>query len=119
VGLNSAGAQLAEVGALLRLNRVVSAVGARGMLDGSRLYLFAGANGRATGLNLLSNQAMTTRANPYGDGFVREAQAGVGFSRGSLQASLGYTHERIRFKALGEDVRRDDRVGLTLAYRPR
>jgi hypothetical protein len=118
-GLSSAGTQLAEVGALLRLNRMMSAVGARDVLDGSRLFLFAGAQGRATGLNLLSSQALRDRPDPYGDGFVREAQAGLGFSRGALQASLGYTHERIRYKAMGEAVRRDDRVGLTLAFRPR
>jgi hypothetical protein len=118
-GLSSAGAQLAEVGALLRVNRALSAVGASDILDGSRLFLFAGANGRATGLNLLSTQALRVRDDPDGDGFVREAQAGFGFSRGALQASLGYTHERMHMKALGEDVRRDDRVGLTLSFRPR
>lgn len=119
LGLSSAGAQLAEVGALLRLNRVVSAVGAMNAFDGSRVFLFAGAQGRASGMNLFSSQALRLRDDPRGDGFVREAQAGLGFSRGALQASLGYTNERIRLKALGEDVRQDNRLGLTLSFRPR
>ena len=119
LGLSSAGTQLAEVGALLRLNRMISAVGAKGVFDGSRVYLYAGAEGRASGMNLLSSQALRLRDDPRGDGFVREAQAGLGFSRGALQASLGYTNERIRLKALGDGVRQDNRLGLTLSFRPR
>jgi hypothetical protein len=118
LGLSSAGTQLAEVGALLRVNRAIDAVGAQGLLDGARLSLFAGLQGRATGANLLSTQALGVRDNSRGNGFVREAQAGVGFNRGVLHASFGYTHERLYMKALGEDVRHDSRVGLTLAFRP-
>ena len=118
LGLSSAGAQLAEVGARLRVNHIISAVGARGLLDHSRVSLFAGLQGRATGRNLLSTQALSAKGDPFGNGFVREAQAGLGFNRGALQASLGYTHERINMRALGEDVRLDNRVGLTLSFCP-
>lgn len=123
LGLSSAGRQLAEAGAMLSLSalqrRVWDAVGVRRALEGSKVFLYAGASGRAVGLNLLSTQAMTAKADPYGDGFVREAQAGLGFSRGAVSASFGYTYEQVRYRTLGDDRRANSRVGLTLAVRPR
>lgn len=121
LGLSSSGSQVAEAGALLRLgallqNRMLDA--ADGALDGSRLFLFAGATKRAIGLNLLGKQALSGRANPRGDGSVREAQAGVGLKKGVVSASFGYTYERTRMKTFGGDARKDNRVGLTLAIRP-
>ena len=123
VGLSSTGGQVAEAGALLRLgallqHRMLGAVGADGALDGSRLFLYAGATKRAIGLNLLGKQALSGRANPRGDGSVREAQAGVGMKKGMVSASFGYTYERTRMKTFGGETRQDNRVGLTVAIRP-
>ena len=122
-GLSSAGSQLAEAGALLRLgarvqDRMLRAMGADGALDGSRLFLYAGATRRAIGLNLLGKQALSGRANPRGDGSVREAQAGLGLKKGVVSAALGYTYERTRMRTFGGEVRQDNRVGLTVAIRP-
>ena len=124
LGLSSAGSQLAEAGALVRLgarvqDRVLRAMGAEDALDGSRLFLYAGATRRAIGLNLLGKQALSGRANPRGDGSVREAQAGIGLKKGVVSASLGYTYERTRMRTFGGDAREDNRVGLTVAIRPR
>jgi hypothetical protein len=122
VGVSTGGAQTAEAGALVRLgaqvqDRVLQAMGMRGAGRHSRWYLYAGGSGRAVGLNLLRGDEAARRDDLAGDGFVRQAQAGVGMSRGALHALIGYTQERVTMRAFGEQVRNDGRVGLTLSLR--
>jgi hypothetical protein len=121
LGLSSAGAQIAEVGAMLRLGaRLMDAIGADDAVRGSRLYLFAGANRRATGLNLLQSQTVRAKLNAggVGEGVVRQAEAGLGFRQGAVSASLGYSYERTRLKALAGDAYGFDRFGINLSIRP-
>lgn len=121
VGLSSAGSQLAEIGAMARVGlRMMEAIGAGEAVHGSKLFLFAGASRRSTGLNLLKSQNLQRKiaANGVGDGSVREAEAGLGFRNGALSASLGYTYEKTRLKALGGDAYGVDRFGLTVTVKP-
>lgn len=122
LGVSSGGGQSAEAGALVRLgeavqDRVLQAVGLRSAGVHPRWFLFAGASGRAVGLNLLRGKDSARRDDLADDGFVRQAQAGLGVSRGPVHALLGYTHEVVTMRALGEQNRNDDRVGLRLAIR--
>jgi hypothetical protein len=122
VGVSTGGVQSAEAGALVRLgeavqDRVLQAMGMGGAGDHPRWYLYAGASGRAVGLNLVRSEDGVRRDNVAGEGFVRQAQAGVGVSRGALHALLGYTREQVTMRALGPLSRDDERVGLTLQVR--
>ena len=113
-GVLSGGGRTAEAGALLRLQRkVLQAVGMSGSSQQSRLFLFAGATERTVGLNVARSQA-AAGPDPE-DGFVSEAQAGIGFQRGVVQASFGFSHQSMRLDGLGDERRIDNRVGLTLS----
>lgn len=116
LGFTSAGGRLTEVGAMLRLgSRVMDVVGAADALDGSRLFLFAGVNRRATAESLLHYKPVGRRDEAA---VLRQAEAGLGFRRGDLSASLGYTRERTSLKSWGANTYGVDRVGLTISLRP-
>ena len=91
--------------------------------DRGRWYVFAAADGRAVGLNLLHNsdgwsrQGLTTDETVV----VGEAQVGVGWRKGATQASLGLLHRKI--KNVGgpgiEQHKLDDQaVAFTLSIKP-
>jgi hypothetical protein len=115
LGVLAGGGRTAEAGALVRLQqKVLHAVGMAGGSDPGHLYLFAGASGRAVGFNPPMHTQAAMGPDPD-DGFVSESQAGVGFERGVLQASLGFSHQSMRLDALGDESRTDNRVGLTIS----
>ncbi|HTK33688.1 MAG TPA: hypothetical protein VL358_00190 [Caulobacteraceae bacterium] len=113
-GMLAGGGRSAEAGALVRLQqKVLGAVGMSGSGQSGRLYLFAGASEQALDLNLA--RAPNRLGPDPEDGYVREAQVGVGFQRGLVQASFGFSHQNMRLDSLGGESRIDNRVGLTVS----
>lgn len=116
LGLSSSGDRLTEIGAMMRLgSRMMDAVGAEDALQGSRLYLFAGFNRRATGIGLLPTPTVGRKDD---SSVVRQAETGVSFRRGAMLAAFGYTSERTTLKGWGARAYTTDRVGLTVSIRP-
>lgn len=112
LGFSSGGGRSAEAGALLRMAKAVGIAGP----SAPRWYMYAGYRKRAMGLNLLRSEDALRNAR-LDDGVMREMQAGFGARRGRLHALVGYTHEMVTMRSLGERYRNDDRVGLSLAIR--
>jgi hypothetical protein len=111
-GVSSGGARSAEAGALMRMMRVIGMDGPQA----PRWFFYAGYNTRAVGLNLVrSDEAM--RREKLDGGVVREVQAGLGARKGAINALVGFTREQVTIRSLGERVRDDNRVGLTLSIR--
>jgi hypothetical protein len=108
-GVNNAGGT-AEAGAMVRLgadlgDQLMSRLGFQASDPSSfagrgRWYLFAAASGRAVGLNMLpSAQGGLQRAGWSSEptnAIVSDAQAGLGWSRGLVQASFGYVHRAVK-----------------------
>jgi hypothetical protein len=108
-GVNNAGGT-AEAGAMLRFgadlgDRVMSRLGVEATDTASfagrgRWFLFAAASGRAVGLNMLSTaQGGLPRAgwsSEPSNALVSDAQAGLGWRKGMVQASFGYVHRDVR-----------------------
>ena len=126
-GLDSAG-RLAEAGARFEVggrfgNRVGDALGVE---DGraqygrrGRWYMFGAYKGRALGLSLAQ-----TGGALRGEGLTSERggfdyiQAGAGWRQGGLQASLGYSYTRMKFRVLGgHRIDRAEKLGLTMSLR--
>jgi len=67
--------------------------------DRGRWYLFAAASGQAVGLNMtpgapgLPRNSWSTEST---SAMISDAQAGVGWRRGAMQASFGYVHREIK-----------------------
>jgi hypothetical protein len=93
--------------------------------DQARLYLYAAASGRALGLNVVRDRET---GGLRGSGWsidpaavlISDAQAGIGWRQGSVQASLGYLHRDIRneFGVRGMKLDGDSIVALSFAIRP-
>jgi Uncharacterized protein conserved in bacteria (DUF2219) len=111
-GVNNAGGT-AEAGAMLRFgadmgDRVMSRLGVQAsdpstFAGRGRWFLFAAASGRAVGLNMLPTaqgglQRGGWSAEPS-NALVSDAQAGLGWSRGMVQASFGYVHRDVKSQA--------------------
>jgi hypothetical protein len=111
-GVSSIGGS-AEAGALVRLgahleDRVINSLDGLGVhaVDGAtfggrgRWYLFAAASGRSVGLTMTRDaQGDLRRAGWSTDAsstLISDAQAGVGWRKGDMQASFGYVHREIR-----------------------
>ena len=87
--------------------------------DAGRWLLFAALRDRAIGWSVVGagpDGAQGSLSDDKG-GFVGQAQAGLGYRRGPLQASLGYVYERVRFETFGLRSRVDNRFGLTVSWR--
>lgn len=113
LGFSSGGGRSAEAGVLARMARVVGdAVGAA-----PHWYVYAGYRKRAVGLNLMRGDEALRRDRLIDDGFARQVQAGLGAQRGRLHALIGYTREEVTMRALGDQQRGDDRVGLNFSIR--
>jgi hypothetical protein len=108
-GVNNAGGT-AEAGAMVRLgadleDKVMSRLGfeaadVSSFAGRGRWFLFAAASGRAVGLNMApSAQGGLQRAGWSSEptsALISDAQAGVGWRRGLVQASFGYVHRDVR-----------------------
>ncbi|OYX32061.1 MAG: hypothetical protein B7Y99_09225 [Caulobacterales bacterium 32-69-10] len=112
LGLSKDGGRSAEAGALVRMAKAVGFTGQ----DAPRWYVYAGYHKRAMGLNLLRSDD-PARRQKLDDGVAREVQAGLGAHRGRIHALVGYTHENLAMRSLGQRNRSDDRIGLSLAIR--
>ena len=139
LGMSNAGGS-AEAGAMVRfgsnldtdmVQRVASGLGIHAV-DGARYgeqgrwYLFAAASGRAVGLNM-------TRDSQTGDlrrsgwsidpsaAIIGDSQAGLGWRKGAMQASLGYLHREIKseFGVRGSGGGGDSMVAFSMSIHPR
>ncbi|MEY4254977.1 MAG: hypothetical protein RLZZ141_204 [Pseudomonadota bacterium] len=139
LGMSSAGGS-AEAGAMVRfgsnldtefVQRFASGLGIHAV-DGARYgdqgrwYLFAAASGRAVGLNM-------TRDSQTGDlrrsgwsvdpsaAIIGDSQAGLGWRKGAMQASLGYLHREVKneFGVRGAGMGGDSMVAFSLSIHPR
>ncbi len=139
LGMSNAGGS-AEAGAMVRfgsnldtefVQRFASGLGIHAV-DGARYgdqgrwYLFAAASGRAVGLNM-------TRDSQTGDlrrsgwsvdpsaAIIGDTQAGFGWRKGSLQASLGYLHREVKneFGVRGAGMGGDSMVAFSMSIHPR
>ncbi len=129
------GGNSAEAGAMLRVgknleDRVDGALGQVGVKDGSsfgdkgRWYLFAAASGRAVGMNMTQGSGGWERAGWSTDAtsrLVGDAQAGVAWRKGAMQASVGYVGRRIKGKEQfrGMDTIQSSMVGVSFSLRPK
>ena len=137
-GLSNIGGS-AEAGAMVRLGAGLKNDRARQIanglglstVDGSRLdaagrwYLFAAASGRAVGLNVTRDgQTGDLRRSGWSIDptavIIGDAQAGIGWRQGSVQASLGYLHRTIKneFGLRGTSPRGDSLLALSFTIRP-
>ncbi|MDG2531147.1 lipid A-modifier LpxR family protein [Caulobacter endophyticus] len=132
VGFGGAGGS-AEAGGMVRIgksveDRVISGLGVRDgretFGDRGRWYLFAGASGQLVGMNLLRGQEGDwTRAgvtSDTGSRLVGDAQAGLGWRRGPMQASVGYIRREIKAKdqIMGMATQEDSVVALSFSLKP-
>jgi hypothetical protein len=111
-GVNNAGGT-AEAGAMVRLgadlgDRMMSRLGFHAADTSSfagrgRWFLFAAASGRAVGLNMLPTAQGGLQRGGWSseptNALVSDAQAGLGWSRGMVQASFGYVHRSVKSQA--------------------
>lgn len=92
--------------------------------DRGRWYVFAAADGQAVGLNLLRN-----KDGDWGRGgwssepasLIGEAQVGVGWKRGAVQASFGYLHREIKVDGIhnAETTKMEDgAVAFSVSIKP-
>ncbi len=130
VGISNAGGE-AEAGAMVRLRKKAQGWASNlGVSDGARFgdqgrwYLFAAASGRAVGLNLQrtngdwSNRGLSTDAS---SALINDIQAGVGWRKGSVQASLAWMRRKVKAAntLMGWDHRDDSMVAVTVSIKPR
>ena len=132
VGISDAGPG-AEAGAEVSFEDKMSGkLGDLGVRDGKsfgdqgRWYLFAATSGRSVGMNVMRGEnGELRRAGWSEDGtsaLVSDAQVGVGWRKGAMQASLGYQHRKIKPKEHGvRDVEtmEDGVVALSFSFKPR
>lgn len=83
----------------------------------SRWYLFAAASGRAVGYNFLrSGQGWRRSGMSTDEGYyVGDAQAGVAWRKGDVQASFGYVHREIK---IYDREQEDGFVAFQLSIKP-
>ncbi|MFT4254807.1 MAG: DUF2219 family protein [Caulobacter sp.] len=135
LGFGGAGGS-AEAGGMVRIgkkdksveDRVIDGLGVRdgreAFGDRGRWYLFAGASGQLVGMNLLRGQdGDWTRAGVTADTaskLIGDAQAGVGWRRGAMQASVGYIRREIKAKdvIMGMATQEDSVVALSFSLKP-
>lgn len=130
VGISNAGGE-AEAGAMVRLRRKAEGWASNlGVSDGARFgdqgrwYLFAAASGRAVGLNLQrsngdwGNRGLSTDSS---SALINDIQAGVGWRKGSVQASLAWMRRKVKaaHTLMGWDHRDDSMVAVTVSIKPR
>lgn len=130
VGISNSGGQ-AEAGAMVRLSKRAGQIADRlGVSDGrkfgdqGRWYVFGAASERTVGLNLTRNDAgKWSRAGFSTDtqsGMISDIQAGVGWRKGSVQASLGWLRRKVKGAQtlMGWDNRKDSVFALSISIKP-
>jgi hypothetical protein len=114
------------------VGRVTDVLGGLGVktVDGasfgnrSRWYLFAAADGRAVGLNVMRDaEGDWSRRGWSSDpsAVMGEAQLGVGWRKGAMQASFGYVHREIKATGVhnAENTKIEDgAVAFSLSIKP-
>ena len=139
LGMTNAGGS-AQMGAVLRVaeidfgDRVLGRLNDMGVpmvVDGDerfgdrgRWYLYAAGSGRAVGLNMLRGPSGWSRQGLSTDegAFIGEAQVGLGWRKGAMQASFGVLAREIKHKpaeGLDEAQLEDQAVAFTLSIKPR
>ncbi len=131
VGISNAGGE-AEAGAVVRLSRRAEAwLDQLGAPSGDRFgtqgrwYLFGAASGRAVGLNMLHDKergwTQGGLSTDSASALVSDVQAGVGWRKGSVQASLAWLRRKVKGAQtlIGLDNRDDTAVAFTLSIKPR
>jgi hypothetical protein len=123
----------AEAGATVRFgqnaeDKVVDSLGVRDGAsaygDRGRWYVFAAASGRAVGLNMLRGQDGDWSRGGFTSDvtskLIGDAQAGVAWRKGPMQASVGYIHREIKAKdqIMGMGTQEDSVVALSFSLRP-
>lgn len=92
--------------------------------DRGRWYIFAAADGRAVGLNVMRNaDGDWSRRGWSSDpsAVIGEAQVGVGWRRGAMQASFGYVQREIKATGIhnAENTKIEDgAVAFSLSIKP-
>jgi hypothetical protein len=91
--------------------------------DTGRWYVFAAADGRAVGLNMLHGEQGWDRAGWTTDAtgaLVGDAQVGVGWRKGDVQSSFGVIHREIRGQHMifGQGTRQDTVAAFSFSIRP-
>ena len=130
VGISNSGGQ-AEAGAMVRLTKSAEQLANRlGVRDGrkfgdqGRWYMFGAVSERTVGLNLTRNDAGNwTRAGFSTDtqsSMISDIQAGVGWRKGSVQASLGWLRRKVKGAQtlMGWDNRKDSVLALSISVKP-
>lgn len=131
LGLTNAGPG-AEAGATVSVeDRVAGRLEGLGVRDGKafgdkgRWYWFIAGGSRAVGLNMLRGaDGGLQRAGWSTDStsaLVSDAQAGVGWRRGAMQASFGYMHREVKphEPVAGFEKRDDNLVAISFSFKPR
>lgn len=131
VGLTNAGPG-AEAGATVSVeDKVAGRLEGLGVRDGKafgdkgRWYMFVAGGSRTVGLNMLRGaDGGFQRAGWSTDStsaLVSDAQAGVGWRRGAMQASVGYMHREVKpHEAVAGFEKRDDNlVAVSFSFKPR
>lgn len=134
LGIGSLGGS-AEAGATLTLGRKSSGDSVTGRLrdlgfreaslaqDAGRWYIFAAASGRAVGLSLATQSPGSdwTRTQDSASALIGDAQLGVGWRRGDLQASVGYVHRSVKGDHMlwGQQSPDDSMVAFSFSVKPR
>jgi hypothetical protein len=126
LGVTSAGGS-AEAGATVRFG-AAEALQRLGVAPGGlfgqqgRWYFYAAASGRAIGYNFLPTDNGWRRSGmSLDDGaYVGDAQAGVAWRKGDLQASFGYVGRTVKIDGLHNlpDARRQSMVAFTVSLKP-
>ena len=133
VGMGGEGGS-AEAGATVRFGknleqRVSNALG--GVRDGAsfrdqgRWYIYAAASGKAVGLNMLRGEDGDWRQAGWSSDpasrVIANAQTGVAWRKGPMQAAFGYLQRRakVRKEVEGVDTRADSMVAFSFSLTPR
>jgi len=138
---SAGGPSSAQAGAMVRvgadvqdqimsgLNRLgMHTVSSASIEDRSRLYLFAAYSGREVGFNIgRGAQGNVQRLGWSAEGastLVSDAQAGFGWRKGQLQASVGYVHRDVNsndagFGSVGMQKLSDNMVAFTFSLHGR
>jgi hypothetical protein len=135
LGVSNAGGT-AEAGAMVRFGSDLGGKVAKKLglheVDGSsygdrgRWYLFAAASGQAVGLNMSPGAPGMPRnswSSETTSALISDAQAGVGWRKGEMQASFGYVHREIKSQAVeltsgGPAKISDSMVAFSLSIHP-
>ncbi len=132
-GLGQSG-RTAEAGAMVRFGKNLeeSVTNRLNIREGSsfgaqaRWYVFAAASGRAVGMNMTNSAGDWRRVGLSQDNanaLIGDTQAGVGWRKGPMTASLGYIHRDVKIRQgleglMGAGDKADDLVAVAFSIKP-